>query len=85
MIHRRPGQRLYELESIWLNLTIDERQTWLGEARQARFNRNFRPVSFSLHAALFSFALLVLLPVHPVSIFVAFGCGLSLALIFKVR
>jgi len=45
------------------------------------FTRRVKPVRFSILAGLFSFALLPILPHHPLTIPLAFGTGLSISLI----
>ena len=81
MRNPKPDRRTPELNRIWHLLTINDRHSWLRLARHLRENYRLRPVYFSLRASLLSFFILAFLPIHPMSIFIALGGGIALALI----
>lgn len=58
-----------------------ERIQVAGLVRRLRANYRLRPVFFSLRASLAAFLILAVLPAHPMSLFIAFGGGLSISLL----
>jgi uncharacterized membrane protein (DUF485 family) len=69
----------------WNELTQSEK-SWIYKAMKYfhwRKNHSFpKPIKISFLAAIFSFLLLSIFPLEPMSIPAAFGGGLSIALIF---
>jgi len=77
--------RIYEL---WSRLSLFEHKTLLFKAYAGlifgyflKYKQIPRPIAFSLTSTVFMFALLTILPFHPMSIPTAVGGGLAFALI----
>ncbi len=72
-----PLQMLMKLRS----LTDDERHQVVCRIRRLLTNYRLRPVLFSLRASLLAFIILAHLPAHPMSMSIALGGGISIALL----
>ena len=71
------NQTLMKLRS----LTDDERHLVICRIHQLLTNYRLRPVIFSLRASVLTFIILAHLPAHPMSISIALGGGISIALL----
>lgn len=87
-----PRRRAFQKTVQHLNLTNRQRVKWQARYYLARHQaRSFKtayngipfPVALAVRAALVMFALLPIMPQHPLSIAVTFGSGLSVAVILS--
>jgi hypothetical protein len=69
------------LDNIWHYLHPWQRKVILANAYISIIPRLHPPVAFSVRAMVAMFALLFIMPMHPMSLVIATGGGLSFALI----